>query len=168
VDGTPVVIDVAHKPTAKFQGGVPKTPAIATKPYTIKLDTVNMTPEDIKPEIRDELGLIIPVKVTQNPDGSMDLTFVPKEPGKLQCKISADGTPIEGTPFSLDVLPKPSAKLHGTPSKHATATKPYQLLLDPINLKPEELKVRFFEIKNFPTGLAGRPFLFVYKLRAPL
>lgn len=141
VDGTPVIITVAHKPTAKFQGGVPTKPAIATKPYTIKLDTVNMRPEDIKPEITDELGMVLPVTVTQSPDGSMDLTFVPQTPGKLNCKIAADGVPIEGTPFQLDVLPKPSAKLHGTPNLNAVATKPYELLLDTINLKPEDLKV---------------------------
>ena len=53
-------------------------------------------------EMRTERGDVLDVKITDNADGTYDLRFVPKCPGKLKLTIHIFGRPIKDSPLDIE------------------------------------------------------------------
>lgn len=53
-------------------------------------------------EMRTERGEALDVKITDNADGTYDLKFVPKCPGKLKLTVHIFGRPIKDSPLTLE------------------------------------------------------------------
>ena len=140
IEGAPLRLDVAHKPEASLRGPS-KLDAIATKPFQFTIDTINVKPEDLDLTVVDDKGRKLPVKLSLNDDGSINVDFTPMDPGVLKATVNLDGLPIKGAPLTINVAPKPTAVYNGPSPLSATALKPVKITLDTINLKPSELAV---------------------------
>lgn len=93
--------------------------------------------------IRDEKGNPVPHKLKDNGDGTFSLDFVPTKPGahKIDGKVKADNSPIEGFPLTADILAEPWARVRGVPPNHCKVGDTVAVNLDSKNLKPSDLNV---------------------------
>jgi len=159
ITAKPVPLFVAEKPMARVDFSKLPVPVVS-KPCSIIMDAVNLKPEDLAINLTDENGKPIPFKLTPHlNDGTISVDFVPQIPGKLNFKAVADGTPVEGTPLTLTVLPKPSAKLDLDNLPKPVVSKPCSLVMDAVNLKPDDLKVELLDAdgKKVPFKLTPHP-----------
>lgn len=151
IEGAPLHVDVDPEPWARILG--PSTrKAVANKPVSIDLETINLKPSDLAVNLSDKrTGKKFPgkVDVKDKGDGVFTVGFVPTEDGVLKLDLNIEGRPVEGAPVTIEVAPEPSAKLIGPSRRPATATKPFTFSLDTVNLKPEDLNVK---IKDAKTG----------------
>lgn len=146
-DALPAIpINVQETPSAKLVGPNKRT-AYATKPFTFKMETVNVKPEDLKVDVKDPNGAPFkgPVKIHDNHDGTMDVTFIPPVPGMMKVNVTADGEPLIGGPLMVDVLDKPTATYSGPRPFQATANRESKIPLDLVNLNPEDLDVKIMD-----------------------
>jgi hypothetical protein len=141
VAGLPKLFKVAPKPTATLIGD-PNRIAKATRPFDFQLATINLKPEDVQVQLFDELGLPmkLPVALTQNPDNSISVGFTPQTPGKITAKVIADGEPLASGPVNITVQPAPYARLVGPSNRMATASKPFSIEIETVNVPLDELK----------------------------
>jgi len=149
IDGKPIgpslTVEVEPEPWAKLVGPNQRR-AVAKKPFTFNLDTVNMKPDDLKIAVTDESGktLNLPIHVEERPDG-LKVTLTPQNDGELQLDLTFENNPIEGGPLTVQVDPAPWARVIGPKNRHTTAKKPFTFDVEVINLSPEDIEVT---IKN--------------------
>ena len=108
VKGSPFQIMVEEAPQAE------KLPTVGNPcDVNIELPTINL-PDDLdrlKATLTRPNGEKEPLKLTANPDNTLGMHFVPKEPGKHIIDILKDRRPVEGSPIEIVVVEEePSSK----------------------------------------------------------
>jgi hypothetical protein len=81
--------------------------AVATRPYTIQLGSMNALPSDITIVVKGPQGDIIPHTLVPNPNGVFDLTITPPTPGQyvFDVKLKLNGRPAKGAPVKVHAVP---------------------------------------------------------------
>ena len=86
----------------------------------------------------DKEGVEVEIKDEQN--GSYSISYKPQRTGKLQMRVTGEGKDINGSPFSIDVLPEPNAAMcritdaSGEKSYFAKGAKLYHQINTPVVL----------------------------------
>eukprot|EP01126_Amoeba_proteus_P064122 TRINITY_DN8933_c0_g1_i8.p1 TRINITY_DN8933_c0_g1~~TRINITY_DN8933_c0_g1_i8.p1 ORF type:complete len:1570 (-),score=427.24 TRINITY_DN8933_c0_g1_i8:62-4453(-) len=139
-------IIVAAAPYAKFPPGPPQRQATQTKPFTFPLQTTSLFPNEVKVKLGDEE---VDIKVDDLRDGNFNISFIPNKVGSFPVEVFYDGKPVDGEPFSINVDPKPEvlgiSKLEG-----AVVSKPFDIILKTVNLRPDQVIVNLRDSKNKP------------------
>eukprot|EP01127_Copromyxa_protea_P017610 TRINITY_DN5396_c0_g1_i1.p1 TRINITY_DN5396_c0_g1~~TRINITY_DN5396_c0_g1_i1.p1 ORF type:complete len:1750 (-),score=416.34 TRINITY_DN5396_c0_g1_i1:121-4707(-) len=130
-DVRPIVFDVLEKPVCKISADTLRASKIARaqKPFNLVLETVNVNPSDLEVKIVDEKGKTIPYHLDDSVLNQTSIVFTPSAAGKLSVECLMRGTPIDGTPLPVTVLPAPTAKITKFP-KEAIAGKSVYFGLD--------------------------------------
>lgn len=128
------------------------------------------------------------VKLIRNPDGTVSVAFVPREPGEHFLSVKKDNTPIRGSPFSILVEAEEPVEAVGCPVDYcfdikddvklpeefdklqATIKRPGSDKEEPIGLKinsdlslsasfiPRETGIHLIHIRKFGRDVMGSPF----------
>jgi len=145
VEGSPMILTSDPKPWAKLR--TPDKAPVAGKPFKMYLDTVNVKPKDLDGKITDAQGRVTTPSIKDLGNGTYELEFTPNEKGKIRVDVNLEGKPVEGSPMTLDVEPKPWARLN-RPDKNPVADHPFTMKLDVINVKPSDLDVKVVDDKG--------------------
>jgi len=119
-------IDLEVAPIARFLGDLDRT-GHSKLPFTFLLDAPRLKPEDVVVSITNDKDYELPLPtISSNEDGTLRVTFVPVEPGKLEVNVSTKGETFD-TPLKVQVLP--TAKWDIPADFSARATVPVSIVL---------------------------------------